>query len=480
MSLHLETGEDGKVLVLGGGLTGLTASERLWANDVPNTVIEYHGEVGGLARTINYKGFRYDLGGHRFVTDNKYLLNYVNDLLHGDYLQVRRSSKILMQGKWFDYPLRPINALFGFGINTSSKILADYGYQWIQNFFRARQAVSLKDWVITNFGRTLFELYFHDYSEKAWGLKCDRIDQSWVRQRIQGLTLGKAMLTALFPGGGKIYRTLDDEFIYPATGIGAIADALAGLIRQHQAIQTSTKVTKLFHGAGKIQSVEINGSNGPVRVPAQQVISTLPLQALVKCLSPEPPAQVMAAAQGLRSRDMIILTLMLDKKYVTDQTWIYVPDRDIPFARIHEPKNWSPSMAPPDKTALVLEYFCFRGDEIWRTSDQKIAQQARDQLVNLGLIARQDMLDYQLLRVPNAYPLFEVGYVEKCHIINDYLASFTNLHLAGRGGSFQYYNMDHAMLSGMQVARVVAEKLVMAPETPGLMSWHPALSGVNP
>ncbi len=412
--------------------------------------------MGGLARTVTHGPYRFDLGGHRFLADDPKVTKFVRDLLGPDCLAVPRSSKILMEGRLFDYPLKPVNAMFGFGLAKTARILRDYAWERMRKHLRAREAiVSLEDWVVENFGRTLFELYFRDYSEKVWGLPCQRIDQRWVEQRIQGLSLGKAIRRALRDPTGRREATLADEFLYPRHGIGRIADQLAvGLADR---IRLRTTVTEIGHEHGHITSVTAKSAAGFDVFRAGAHVSTLPLQALVAALRPRPPASVLAAASRLRSRDLVLVAVMADADRLTDQTWIYFPDKTVPFGRIHEPKNWNADMAPAGQTCVVAEYFCFRGDDTWNSSDADLARQTVTHLKRTGVLGDAQVTAYRVIRVPDAYPLFEVGYHERCEIIYRYLDEFDNLILAGRGGMFRYYNMDTAIASGMAAATLVRQ-----------------------
>ncbi|WP_455216813.1 FAD-dependent oxidoreductase, partial [Kaarinaea lacus] len=215
----------------------------------------------------------------------------------------------------------------------------------------------------------------------------------------------------------------------------------------------------------RIRSVSVSCNNQKEVLSARHFISTIPLPVLVKSLDPKPPEQVMRAASGLRSRDLVTVTLMLDHPRVTEHTWIYVPEKKIPFGRIHEPTNWSDSMAPPGKSLLVIEYFCFRGDSTWSSSDEELVSRTRECLDGLGIIKESDVIDGVVLRIPNAYPLFNVGYEDNCRTIYQYLSGFENLYTAGRGGMFRYYNMDHTMLAGFDVAESVLKKQSMARQT---------------
>ena len=447
-------------LVMGGGLAGLSAAHALTAADHPVTVIEADEGVGGLARTVEHNGFRFDLGGHRFVTQDQALENFVRNLLKEDCLIVPRSSKIFLRQRYFDYPLKPLKAFFGFGPKISAQILTDYLFERLRARFISDTPVSLEDWVVMNFGRTMFNIYFRDYSEKVWGIDCQRIDQKWVEQRIQGLSLGKAIAKALLPSRGSDVATLANRFLYPRLGIGQITDNLAADVSRKNEIHTQTRVQFVNHSGARIHSVKVSSNDRQSLLSANQFISTLPLPVLVKSLRPLPPDDVLDAASQLRSRDLVTVTLMINRPRITDQTWIYVPEKSIPFGRIHEPTNWSRSMAPDGKSLLVVEYFCFRGDETWSSDDMDLVAVTRKHLVDLGIISRDEIIDQVVLRIPNAYPLFEVGYSDHCRTINRYLETFENLYTAGRGGMFRYSNMDHAMQAGFDAAHSILHSIL--------------------
>lgn len=443
------------VVIMGAGLAGLTAGQTLTAAGRAVEIVESSDQVGGLARTVLHEGFRFDLGGHRFVTNNPTLEDYIKNLLGEDCLTVPRSSKILLRQRYFDYPLRPLNAVFGFGAVSTARILADYVRERLRSRMFHRPVVSLEDWVIGHFGRTMFELYFRDYSEKVWGIDCKHIDQTWIEQRIQGLSLGAAIKKALLPRRGRDLPTLTKHFLYPRLGIGQIAENLAAQICPHNDIHTGTRVTRVNHSGARIDSVEVVQGGRRRVVAGEQFVSTIPLPVLVSALRPHPPAEVLVAASRLRSRDLVTVSIMVNRPRVTENTWIYVPEKMIPFGRIHEPTNWSRAMAPAGQSLLVTEYFCFRGDAIWNSDDAALAGQTIDNLVRLGFIDRHEVIGHLVQRITNAYPLFEVGYNENCRTIYAYLQRFSNLYTAGRGGMFRYYNMDHAMQAGMDAAHEI-------------------------
>ena len=438
--------------MLGGGLTGLSAGYLLAQAGFGVRVFEGDSTVGGLSKTIVHEGFRFDLGGHRFFTRNKAVDDFVRSLMGDELVSVPRKSKIYMRKRYFDYPLKPINALFGLGIPATAKIISDYGVERVKRFVKAKADVSLEDWVVGNFGRKMFDIYFKEYSEKVWGIKCSMISADWVAQRIKGLSLAKAVKNAFFRLHGNNLPTLVDGFLYPELGIGRISDRLRDEIEERNEVVTATRVVRVQHSNSRIESVTVNSGRGPDVVHGEEIISSMPITSLVRMLRPAAPARVLEAADKLRFRDLVVVALMVNRKRVTDQTWIYIPERNIPFGRIHEPTNWSEKMAPEGKTLLVVEFFSFRGDEIWNETDEGLVRTTVRHLENLGFVSRNDVVGGVVQRVPRAYPLFEVGYKETCGELYEYLRGFKNLHIAGRGGMFRYYNMDHAIESGFATA----------------------------
>jgi len=440
------------VVVLGGGLAGLAAGYSLTKAGVGTTVLEAGPVVGGLSRTERVGDFLYDLGGHRFFTKEKDVDDFIKVLMGDELIEVSRSSKILLRGRFFNYPLKPLNAISGLGIPTVARIVADYAYERAKSILGNGKCVSLEDWVVKNFGRTMFNIYFKQYSEKVWGIDCQRISEKWVAKRIQGLSLWEALKNAFFKIGGKEIPTLVDTFFYPRLGIGRLSDRLAEEIETKNSVLTSSKVVKVHRDGNRITGFTVSGPSGESRIDADAVVSTIPVNTLVTMMEPPPPVDVREAAAKLRFRDLLLVTVMVDKENVTDQTWIYIPEKTIPFGRLHEPKNWSPDMAPEGKSHLVVEYFCFRGDDVWNTSDEELSKKTVEGLEGLGFIKGDEVIGAEVLRVPGAYPLFEVGFEEHVQRLFEWLESFENLRVAGRSGMFQYYNMDHAIISGFEVA----------------------------
>ena len=446
------------VLVLGGGLTGLSAAYVLSKAGFSVKVFESDATVGGLSKTIEKDGFRFDLGGHRFFTKDARIDGFVRRLMEGELLSVNRTSKIYMRNKFFDYPLKPFNAIFGLGMLTTLAIMGDYGIEKLRCMVKSRDCVSLEDWVVRNFGRTMFDIYFKEYSEKVWGIDCKRISAEWVARRINGLSLPKAVKNAFFKFTGKDIPTLTDNFIYPELGIGRISDRLKDEIEKENAVYTGTSVESVNHSNFRIDSIVVKDHSSTRIVHGKEFVSSMPATKLLSILNPAPPEDILDAASKLKFRDLVIVTIMLDRERVTNQTWIYIPEQKIPFGRIHEPTNWSMKMAPRGKTLIVMEFFCFKGDPVWNETDERLREITIENLEKLGFIKKEEVIDGMVVRVPKAYPLFEIGYKELCKKVYDYLALFNNLHVAGRTGMFRYYNMDHAIESGLDTAEFIIQK----------------------
>jgi protoporphyrinogen oxidase len=341
---------------------------------------------------------------------------------------------------------------------TTLKIMGDYGIEKFRNLLKETDYITLEDWVVGNFGRTMFNIYFKQYSEKVWGINCNRISAEWVAQRIKGLSLAKAVKNAFFKFTCKDIPTLTDNFIYPKLGIGRISERLKDEIEKQNAVYTGTSVESINHSQFRIDSIVVRDENSTRIVHGKEFISSMPVTKLVRILNPAPPADILDAVSKLKFRDLVIVTIMVDRKRVTDQTWIYIPEQKIPFGRIHEPTNWSKKMAPEGKTLIVMEFFSFKGDPVWNETDERLKDVTLENLAKLGFIKRHEVIDSMVVRVPQAYPLFEVGYKKLCQKVYDYLGLFSNLHFAGRTGMFRYYNMDHAIESGLDTAEWIIQK----------------------
>jgi len=452
----------GRTVVMGAGPAGLCSAYVLSKAGAPAVVFERAPFVGGLARTIAKQTpqgeFKFDIGGHRWFTKNDELNALFREVIGEELLWVNRISRIYFDGKFIDYPLRISNALKAVGPVMSARAMADYGRVRAQAKVRPKPVVSMEDAYIDQYGKTLYELFFKRYSEKVWGLPCDQMSGDWVSQRTKGMSIVTAVKDAIVPSKGKVV-SLIDEFMYPRNGFGRFSERMADAItaRGNQ-VRLGAGIDRVHHDGKRVTAVTIAGADGSKeRVEAEHFISSVPLTLLAQMMEPAAPADVVEAAKSLIFRDIITVNLMLRKRQVTRDTWLYVHDKNILFGRFHEPKNWSPAMVPSDDyTSLVVEYFCSRGDQIWTMTDEQLVEQTVKHLVeDMGFISRDEVLGGFAIRAPRAYPSYVIGYEQPLTKLKEYIAQFENLQYIGRGGSFRYNNTDHSIETGMLAAKNV-------------------------
>ena len=438
-----------KSIVIGGGPAGLTAGWKLAKEHIDVLVVEKYHDVGGIARTEEYKGYRFDIGGHRFFT----VVNEVEELWHewlgSEFVTRPRKSRILYKGKFFNYPLTIINALSGLGIFESIRIIFSYLKAQI---FQRNPEVSFEDWVVNRFGNRLYEIFFKTYTEKVWGIKCTEIRAEWAAQRIKGLTLPAAIRNALFPPGGNVIKTLIKEFHYPRKGPGMMWGKVSRLICDGGGrVELNTEAVAINWSNNKVDSVEIKDSSGTKTLQTDYVFSTMALDDLISRFKPSPPQDVVQAASGLKYRDFITVVLIVDIEEVFDDNWVYIHSPDVMIGRIQNFKNWSPDMVPDEKTtSLGLEYFCNVGDEIWDASDSDLIKRAKSEIEIIGLAEQSNVIDATVVRQAKAYPVYDVEYGPLLDTVRTWLSGFKNFHTIGRNGLHKYNNQDHSMLTALR------------------------------
>lgn len=429
-----------KTVILGAGLAGLSAAHTLTKNNQNVIVLEKDKVVGGLSKTIKKDGYRFDFGGHRFWTKKDEINNFVKELM-GDELiiNVPRISKIYFQGKFFDYPLKPINSIFSMGIFKTIQIILDYISVRIKN--KSQNEKSIEEWLVNRFGRTMFEIYFKPYTEKTWGVPCNQISAEWASQRIKGMSLREAAKNAFFSRFKKTrIATLVDEFMYPKLGIGRIAEKLA----ENTNVLLNEEVKKINHKKNRIISVKTTNK----LIKGDNFISSIPITEFIQKMDTK--NEILKETKKLKYRDQVIIYLMINKESITNDTWIYFPGSSIPFTRVHEPKNWSKHMVKEKTTSLGCELFCNEGDKIWKEKDQNLINLCIKHLRKLGFIRKKDVINSFVVRVEKAYPVYNVEYKKHLEKIRDYLKQFKNLQLIGRYGTFKYLNMDHVIEMGIK------------------------------
>ena len=446
--------QHGSVVIIGAGPAGLTAAYVLSKAGVPSIVLEKDQTVGGIARTINYKDYYFDIGGHRFFTKVKSVENIWKEVLGGDLLRRNRLSRIYYNKKFFYYPLRPLNALLGLGVWNSILIFFSY---LISQLFPSKEEETFEHWVSNHFGKRLFKIFFKTYTEKVWGISCNEISADWAGQRVKGLSLMTALKNALLKkqhhqkDKKRVIKTLIDEFDYPKLGPGMMWRAMEEIIQKNGSQVCLGKEVEGIHWSGnKVETLEVK-QNGQVELlSGTDFISSMPLREVLQKFKPAVPKEVLDAANDLKYRDFLTVALIIGKPTLFPDTWIYIHDSDVKVGRIQNFKNWSPFMVPdPNKTCLGLEYFCFEGDSLWNTPDDKLIELAKGELETLGLVNKNDVEDGIVVRMPKAYPIYDSTYQMSLDVVRQFLNRFDNLQLVGRNGMHKYNNQDHSMLTAM-------------------------------
>ncbi len=463
------------VFVIGAGPAGLTASYLLSKRGLSTTVIEVDPVyVGGISRTANYKNFLFDIGGHRFFSKSKEVVDLWKEILPQDFIERPRLSRIYYDGKYYSYPLKAFEALGNLGVVESGLCVLSFMYK---QAFPNEKPVTFHDWVANQFGERLFSIFFKTYTEKVWGMSCDEISADWAAQRIKGLDLWTAMSSALrnsmTPKGkkdgtkahdGEVIKTLIESFQYPRKGPGMMWDAAAAKTRaQGGVILMDTKLDTLaYDAASKLWTITAKTGKGEIKsFTADNVISSAPITELVASFAVQP--KCVTAAKKLRYRDFLTVALVVEKPDLFPDNWIYIHEPSVTVGRIQNFRSWSPEMIPNEtQSCLGLEYFCFEGDGLWESSDTELIALAKKELAIVGLAAEADVMDGCVVRQKKAYPVYDDSYKANVETIRAELAeAYPSLHLVGRNGMHKYNNQDHAMMTAMlTVENIVAGKQV--------------------
>jgi protoporphyrinogen oxidase len=440
-----------RVIVIGAGPAGLTAARELARQGLSPVVFQQGRIVGGLARTETYRGFHFDMGGHRFFTKVEEVQKLWRDVLGEEFLRRPRLSRIYYRGRFFKYPLRPLDALAGLGAREAAHVIGSY--LWWQVFPHEREE-TFEEWVTNRFGRRLFEVFFKSYTEKVWGIPCSTLRAEWAAQRIKDLSLRSAIV-GMFLKPQTTVKTLIEEFDYPRLGPGMMWRSVAEEIRKLDgSVRLDTEVIGLRRSGRRVESVVVSTDGAEEVVAADHVLSSMPVRALVERLSPPAPPAVVAAARRLAYRDFLTVCLIVDAPALFPDNWIYVHAPEVKVGRIQNFKNWSPDMVPdPGKTSLGLEYFCREGDALWRMSDAELIRLGTEELERIGLTRGASVLDGCVFRVPKAYPVYDPEYRQSLATIRAFVDDLENLQTIGRNGLHRYDNQDHAMVTGLLAVR---------------------------
>jgi len=454
-------GRPNKAIIVGAGPAGLTAAYELCKKGQPVVVLESDPRyVGGISRTVEYHGYRFDIGGHRFFSKSREIEELWTEILGADMLERQRSSKIYYRGKFFSYPLKPFEAISRLGVMESALC--------VLSFLKARMMPvphpkSFEDWVVNEFGERLFRIFFKTYTEKVWGMSCKEISADWAAQRIKGLTLGGAISNALRLKGkpkdrAQVVKTLIDTFRYPRLGPGMMWEACAEKVRSlgGEVLLGRSVVACRFDEANSSWTVTARSGDGALEeFRGEHVVSSMPIRQLAAQIEPRLPETAMRAANSLRYRDFLTVALILPERHRFNDNWIYIHDPNVKVGRVQNYKSWSPEMVPdPDFCCYGLEYFCFEGDGLWSMQDADLIALAGKELEQIGLGAAAEVAEGCVIRQPKAYPVYDDDYQRHVGTIRRELSAHCrNLHLVGRNGMHKYNNQDHAMMTALLAAR---------------------------
>ena len=443
------------VVIIGAGPAGLTTGYELMKHGVKSTILEKADKVGGISRTETYKGYRFDIGGHRFFTKVGEVQTVWKEILGDDFIQVPRLSRIYYGGKFYDYPLALFKTLKNLGPITSVLILISYLKAKLRKKLDPEfEPETFEEWVTDCFGERLYRIFFKTYTEKVWGIPCSQIRADWAAQRIKNLSLKRAVLNALF--GSQNAKSLIKEFDYPRLGPGMMWERCQELLDANKSpVHLHTEVVRVEREDTRITKVIAKQGDQTLELTGDHFINSMPISALVHRLDPLPPEEVLAAARGLKYRDFLIVSLIVNRDHLFPDNWLYIHSPEFNVGRIQNFKNWSPAMVPDaGKTCLGMEYFCSEGDQLWEMADSKLIELASQEIVKLDLgVKAGDVEDGCVIRQYKAYPVYDGEYRKHLQVLQDYIEKFENLQTVGRNGMHRYNNQDHSMLTALLAAK---------------------------
>lgn len=457
---------DKKIVIVGAGPAGMAAAMELNKAKQPFMLIEKNNHVGGLAITYIYlEGdleFRTDNGPHRFFSKNQYLYDFIKNLLDEKWRLVERHTQQFIRGKYYDYPINAIQVVKNLGLWTVTKAFLDYVAARVEYGLFKKPLNNFFDYAVANFGKTLANLNIINYTEKIWGVSTKNLHPDWAKQRITGLnlrTLVKNTLKKLFSGGRQTdVKTLVDAFYYPEHGTGLIYETIRAAIEADgNEVMMTSYPTKIYYQDSKIKSLDLQTPSGLRNLPVDFLIESIHIVDFIKLLDPLPPVEIVKAADNLHYRHQVHLFITLNRERISRNQWIYFPEKDIPFARISEMKNFSDRMSPPGKTSLFVEFFCHPTDEIYNYDKDKLFELALPYFEKYGFFSRAEVRNYYLIKGGKDYPIYDLTYLDNLKIVKDYLDKFENLYYIGRPGRFKYTNQDHSLEMGIMAAKSILD-----------------------
>ncbi|MDQ3570925.1 MAG: NAD(P)/FAD-dependent oxidoreductase [Actinomycetota bacterium] len=442
---------DPNVVIIGAGPAGLTAAYQLTKRGKVATILEADTVVGGISRTAERDGWRFDIGGHRFFTKVKPVEDLWLEILgEDDFLMRPRMSRIYYNNKFFDYPLKAMNALKGLGLAEAALCMLSYGWARVRP---PKDQSNFEGWVSAKFGYRLYRIFFKTYTEKLWGVPATSIQADWAAQRIKNLSLFKAVMNAIMPKRNqKQITSLIEEFRYPKYGPGMMWERATELVTAAGCkVIFEAPVTAVHHEGGRAVAVTAENNGLPSRYEATHVISSMPFRDLIRAMEPPPPPEVLAAAEGLKYRDFFTVALVVPEEAGFPDNWIYIHSPDVKLGRIQNFGSWSPYLVKGGRTCLGLEYFAFEGDELWSMADGDLVEQGKRELAQLGLLDDPAKVEAgYVVRMPKAYPMYDATYKKNIQVMRQWLeANAPNVYPVGRNGMHKYNNQDHSMYTAM-------------------------------
>ncbi len=448
--------DDPRVVIIGAGPAGLTAAFELMKAGHTSTVLEADDIVGGISRSVERDGYRFDIGGHRFFTKVPEVEALWHEILPDEDFLIRpRMSRIYYKGKYYDYPIKPVNALMNLGPVEAVRCVISA--LWVR-VRPPKQQVTLEDYIVANYGRRLFDHFFKVYNEKVWGVPASALSADWGAQRIKGMSIFDAIwepIRSKFAGrrkGGKQVTSLIEEFQYPKYGPGQMWEVCTDKVTAAGTeVKMKTRVERIEHADGRATAVFARTEGEDlVRYEADEVISSMPFPHLLRAMDPQPPASVLTAASELGFRDFLTVALVVPEAAGFPDNWIYIHAPEVKVGRIQNFGQWSPYLVKDGNTCLGLEYFVFEGDDLWDSTDEELIERGKRELAVLGLVDPAQVEKGYVVRQPKAYPVYDDVYTEKVKVLDDWIVANTpNVHPVGRNGMHKYNNQDHSMLTAM-------------------------------
>lgn len=449
-----------KYTIIGAGPAGLAAGLELTKHNGQVVIFDKNEVVGGLARTHRYKGYSFDVGPHRFYTKNSEVLNLWKEILKDEFIEVDRLTRIYYKNRLFQYPIQFHDLLKTLTPWEIAKISSSYLFASI--FYRFRQPKTFEDWIIKNFGRTLYEMFFKTYTEKVWGIPCDQIGAEWAAQRIKNLNFLEAARNAISKknNSDSKVKSLVEKFYYPRHGAGQMHEVMATLIQKGgDKIHLKSRIKKIkHHNFTRIDSIIVtNEDNKQKTVPVDHLLSSMPITEFIDCLEPAPKKKIIDSSRALYYRDHLTVNLIIKQANLFADNWIYVHSPEVQMARIANYNNFSKDMlADKNSSAISVEYFVFQKDALWQMKDNDIINLAVDELIKMNLLnKKEDVSSGFVIRETESYPTYYMGHQEHFDAIKKFVKKFKNVELIGRGGQYKYDNMDHAVFSGLLAARKI-------------------------